>query len=441
MRRIAILVLLFVVFNKNIYSQWELRINGLPEWGVADPLDVSSDSTLAMFVRKSEKPRPLSISNDLANSWINFITPEIRDGTDVSIFDKNNIWFCTEDGKIYHSNNGGFNWTLQYRDSINFPFFNFIKFFDKNNGIVVGDAISAQSPAIILKTTNGGNNWVLINHDYLIGEWSRDVFFPIEFPSLSVGYFYGSGYHKLYKTIDGGTSWQIVPLPTGIYKTYMIKFYDENIGMLVSDINAADDFIYRTINGGNSWTKLSLLTNTNHHDIEFLPGSPSKVWFTDYDHLFFSNDTGNTWQEVTVVSGSLEARNIEFLNDSIGFIVCDNSKFFATENNGGIIISIDNKFISFINEYNLFQNYPNPFNPSTQIQYILPSSSHVIVTVYNSLGQTVKVFNEGTKEAGNHNITFNGEGLSSGIYLYSVNSVSIDGKQNFTAAKKMLLIR
>ncbi|MDP1994066.1 MAG: T9SS type A sorting domain-containing protein, partial [Ignavibacteria bacterium] len=92
-------------------------------------------------------------------------------------------------------------------------------------------------------------------------------------------------------------------------------------------------------------------------------------------------------------------------------------------------------------EETLFQNYPHPFNPTTQIQYIIPSSSNVIVTVYNSLGQTVKVFNEGIKEAGNHNISFNGEGLSSGIYLYSVHSVSIDGKQNFTAAKKMLLLK
>jgi len=105
------------------------------------------------------------------------------------------------------------------------------------------------------------------------------------------------------------------------------------------------------------------------------------------------------------------------------------------------ITGINNRGTNPPTEFRLSQNYPNPFNPSTQIQYALPSSSSVIVTIYNSLGQTVKVFNKGTKEAGNHNITFNGEGLSSGIYLYSVHSVSIDGKQSFTAAKKMLLLK
>lgn len=108
---------------------------------------------------------------------------------------------------------------------------------------------------------------------------------------------------------------------------------------------------------------------------------------------------------------------------------------------GEVLTTIKENNILDAEDFYLFQNYPNPFNPSTQIQYALPNTSNVIVTVYNSLGQTVKVFNEGTKEAGNHNITFNGGGLSSGIYLYSVHSVSIDGRQNFTAAKKMLLIR
>lgn len=37
--------------------------------------------------------------------------------------------------------------------------------------------------------------------------------------------------------------------------------------------------------------------------------------------------------------------------------------------------------------------------------------------------------------------SFNGEGLSSGIYLYNINAVSINGKQNFQATKKMILVK
>ncbi len=92
-------------------------------------------------------------------------------------------------------------------------------------------------------------------------------------------------------------------------------------------------------------------------------------------------------------------------------------------------------------EYSLFSNYPNPFNPATVIRYALPFASNVNITVYNTLGQIVKEYYEGTKEAGYYSVNFNGENLSSGVYLYSINAVSVDGKQNFSAVKKMLLIK
>jgi len=43
--------------------------------------------------------------------------------------------------------------------------------------------------------------------------------------------------------------------------------------------------------------------------------------------------------------------------------------------------------------------------------------------------------------AGYYNINFDGEKLSSGVYLYSINAVSLDGKQRFNSTKKMLLIK
>jgi len=92
-------------------------------------------------------------------------------------------------------------------------------------------------------------------------------------------------------------------------------------------------------------------------------------------------------------------------------------------------------------EYNLFANYPNPFNPATVIKYALPYASNVNITVYNTLGQIVKEYFEGTKEAGYYSVNFTGENLSSGVYLYNINAVSANGKQNFNATKKMLLLK
>lgn len=62
-------------------------------------------------------------------------------------------------------------------------------------------------------------------------------------------------------------------------------------------------------------------------------------------------------------------------------------------------------------------NYPNPFNPSTKIYYSLPKKVEVILSVYNLLGEEVEKLVNDVKFAGEHSISFDASGLSSGIYV------------------------
>ena len=68
-------------------------------------------------------------------------------------------------------------------------------------------------------------------------------------------------------------------------------------------------------------------------------------------------------------------------------------------------------------DFALHQNFPNPFNPSTSIRYELPRSSEIQILVYNTLGQEVTSLYQGVQTAGNHELIFNAQGLSSGIYF------------------------
>jgi len=86
-------------------------------------------------------------------------------------------------------------------------------------------------------------------------------------------------------------------------------------------------------------------------------------------------------------------------------------------------------------DYKLVQNYPNPFNPSTRISYSIKEEGLVTLKIYNVLGQEVATLVNDFKSSGNYNVNFDASRLSSGIYLYKLNS------NGFTQTKKMMLVK
>ena len=83
----------------------------------------------------------------------------------------------------------------------------------------------------------------------------------------------------------------------------------------------------------------------------------------------------------------------------------------------------------------LYQNYPNPFNPSTTINFAVPKSGNITLKIYNTLGEEVVTLADGYMEAGIHTMNFNADQLSSGLYIYRLNS------KEATFTKKMLFLK
>ncbi len=101
----------------------------------------------------------------------------------------------------------------------------------------------------------------------------------------------------------------------------------------------------------------------------------------------------------------------------------------------GTLTDVKTTEITVPKNYNLKQNYPNPFNPSTKIQFSLPVNQTVTLKVFNMLGQEVATLINKEMNAGNYNIDFIANDLSSGVYLYQLKT------GNFIQTKKMTLLK
>jgi hypothetical protein len=111
----------------------------------------------------------------------------------------------------------------------------------------------------------------------------------------------------------------------------------------------------------------------------------------------------------------------------------DNTAFSSWTSAGEIFPS--EEFIgSLPAEFGLMSTIPNPFNPSTVIRFHMPEATQVSLKVYDTAGRLVSTLVNGWREVGTHEVTFDGQNLSSGIYLYTLTA-----GQNVSTGKMVLL--
>ena len=83
----------------------------------------------------------------------------------------------------------------------------------------------------------------------------------------------------------------------------------------------------------------------------------------------------------------------------------------------------------------LEQNFPNPFNRETKIAYRLHKPAQVKLVVFNLIGERIATLLNDELLVGSHAVKFNASQLTSGIYLYRIDT------KNFQKTRRMLLIK
>jgi len=163
-------------------------------------------------------------------------------------------------------------------------------------------------------------------------------------------------------------------------------------------------------------------TELNNHGFEIQRKLESSEWTT----IGFREGRGTTTEQTTYAFQD----NIS----EIGAI-----KFFyrlkQIDFNGTVEYSDEVTVLNQPKDYELYQNYPNPFNPSTTILYAIPMTGLVKLTIYNALGESMKVLVNEMKEAGYYSINWYADNVNSGAYFLRIEA------NNFVSTIKMLFIK
>jgi hypothetical protein len=186
---------------------------------------------------------------------------------------------------------------------------------------------------------------------------------------------------------------------------------------------------------GEGATECKLFDADLDEDLDLVTGHfeiGSKLWINDGTGSFSSIATSFDSQ----LAYRIECGKLDDDNDyDVLFGVEPGSGGIAIYFNETTIVCVEDISNSELIKFKLYNNYPNPFNPSTIIAYSVSQRSNVKLSVFDVLGNEVGVLVDEEKSEGFYEVEFNAAGLTSGIYLYKLQT------GNYTKMKKMILLK
>ena len=255
--------------------------------------------------------------------------PQGNSLTDVFVIDQNTAIAVGWSGTIIKTTDGGLNWISQSSGTTNDLYS--VHFVDDNTGWTVG------SNGIILKTTNGGANWISQNSG--TSAPLKSVYFINAYTGWIVGGFDGFSEGIILKTINGGYTWkfQNSGVASGLKSVF---FVNSQIGWAVGN----DAKIIKTTNGGNTWDKQdSGISWGTFNCVYFVNANTG--WITGASgKILKTNDGGRNWVARSIDS-AWSLCSVFFLDTSTGWAaggIGDYAKIIKTTD-GGTTWNIDTK--------------------------------------------------------------------------------------------------
>jgi hypothetical protein len=189
----------------------------------------------------------------------------------------------------------------------------------------------------------------------------------------------------------------------------------------------------KSTNLGANWVSTTGLTQFTINDVKFLNNNTAYAVGSGGE-LFISHNAGDTWVKEQSKSGNIIRT----------FSIVSPAKLMLFGEEGNMLkytpdlTSTGNGNNSEVpSRYTLEQNFPNP---ATNVKFSIPADGNVKLTVFDITGREVKVLANEKMNAGSYEISFNGAGVSSGVYFYRLDVTGKDGL-SFSETKKMIFVK
>ncbi|HXX63895.1 MAG TPA: T9SS type A sorting domain-containing protein, partial [Bacteroidota bacterium] len=397
----------------------------------------------------------------------------------VKAVNNNMAWTGGSKGGVFVTGNGGISWAPVGGGAIGSATVDAIEALDAGTAYV---SCYAGGNGTIYRTTNGGSLWSAVANVAGVAIGGIQMKTPLE------GYAVGtpvSAKWTILKTTDGGTSWTALPTGpavdslTAVAINYYGPYFMRPRGVqLLGDtlwFGSLSGMVYRSTNLGASWsTGLSnVVLNALHFNssaiglaggafdgstrssvsggaswdtagaiwskpVTCIGGSSTEFWATTGGAIAYTNSGGQNWSFSSPgYWGIFEPLNaISFSSAGSllsGWAVGDSGLILHYQRGGAA--AVKGAGSARAGQFSLEQNFPNPFNPTTTIRYTTPRRSHIVLSVYNSLGQRVSTIVNNIVEPGEHQARFDGSSLASGIYFYRLQADA------FVQTRKLVLVR
>jgi len=319
-------------------------------------------------------------------NFTSYGTPLEIDHVNPAIF-----YYAPDGGGFYKSTNSGANFT---EISGNYPFRSpcdiCIAWDDPNTMFLADGVTSANQPADLFKSTNGGINW-----------------------------------YKVHTNPGAGSNVSEIP-------QIMNTPFDKNLMYITT---WSGSLRFKSTNGGDNWFGIQS-TPFSGWTGEICREDPTLVLTGSYGmNASLSTNSGANWSEYSLPSGSCGAGTMVLGRN---YLITQNcTSLLKMQISYNVALNVEEQVISpnIPVAYNLYQNYPNPFNPSTEIKYDVLKTGNVMLKVYDQTGKVIYTLVNGIKNPGSYSVKFDASNLSSGLYYYSLET----GGNTFT--KKMLLVK